>query len=92
MPTVVNIHEAKTHLSRLLEAVERGEEVVIARAGHPIATLSAYKAPRRKIGPPGSMEGEGWWMADDFDAPIDDLFDCLKDDDEEEALDTPAAG
>lgn len=80
MATVVNIHEAKTHLSRLLEAVERGEEVVIARAGHPIATLSAYKAPRRRIGPPGSMEGE-IWMSEDFDEPLDDLFDCLKDDD-----------
>lgn len=80
MPTIVNIHEAKTHLSRLLEAVERGEEVVIARAGHPIATLSAYKPPRTRIAPPGSMEGE-IWMAEDFDAPLDDLFDCLKDDD-----------
>ena len=73
----VNIHEAKTHLSRLLEAVERGEEVVIARAGQPIATLVAYRLPRRRIAPPGGMEGE-IWMADDFDEPIDDLFDCLK--------------
>ena len=73
----VNIHEAKTHLSRLLEAVERGEEVVIARAGQPIATLVAYKPPHRRIAPPGGMEGE-IWMADDFDEPIDDLFDCLK--------------
>ena len=74
----VNIHEAKTNLSRLLEAVERGEEIVIARAGHPIATLTAYKPPRRKIAPPGSMEGQGFWMADDFEDPIDDLFDVLK--------------
>ena len=92
MPTIVNIHEAKTHLSRLLEAVERGEEVVIARAGHPIATLSAYKPPHRKIAPPGSMEGEGWWIADDFDAPIDYLFDCLKDDTAAEALDSQGSG
>ena len=77
MATVVNIHEAKTHLSRLLEAVERGEDVVIARAGNPIATLSAYKAPRRSIAPPGSMDGRDWWEADDFDAPLDDLFDAL---------------
>jgi prevent-host-death family protein len=75
----VNIHEAKTHLSRLLEAVERGEEVVIARAGQPIATLTAYKPPRRKIAPPGSMEGQ-IWMSDDFDEPLDNLFDCLKED------------
>ncbi|QQS53116.1 MAG: type II toxin-antitoxin system prevent-host-death family antitoxin [Candidatus Competibacteraceae bacterium] len=74
----VNIHEAKTHLSRLLEAVERGEEVVIARAGQPIAILTVYKPPRRRIAPPGSMEGQGW-MADDFNDPIDDDFDVFKD-------------
>lgn len=75
----VNIHEAKTNLSRLIEAVESGEEVVIARAGQPVAMLTAYQPPRRKIAPPGSMEGE-IWVADDFDDPIDDLFDCLKED------------
>ena len=76
----VNIHEAKTHLSRLLEAVENGEEVVIARAGEPIATLSAYKPPRKRIAPPGSLAGMGFWMTDDFNEPINDLFDVLKDD------------
>lgn len=76
---VVNIHEAKTHLSRLLEAVERGEEVIIARAGQPVATLAAYHPPRRRIAPPGSMKGKGWQMADDFDAPVDALFACLQD-------------
>lgn len=76
---IVNIHEAKTHLSRLLEIVERGEEVVIARAGQPIATLTAYRPPRRKIAPPGSMQGRDWQMADDFDAPIDGLFSVLQD-------------
>lgn len=75
---IVNIHEAKTHLSRLLEAVERGEEVVIARAGQPIATLTVYKPPRRRIAPPGSMEGQGW-MADDFNDPMDDDFEVFKD-------------
>ena len=77
--TIVNIHEAKTHLSRLLEAVERGENVVIARAGEPIATLTAYKPARRKIAPPGSLEGRGW-MAADFNEPMDELFDALADD------------
>lgn len=76
---IVNIHEAKTHLSRLLEIVERGEEVVIARAGQPVATLAAYRAPRRKIAPPGSMKGRDWQMADDFDAPIDALFSVFGD-------------
>jgi prevent-host-death family protein len=41
-PTV-NIHEAKTHLSRLVERVEAGEEVVIARAGRPVARLIPYR-------------------------------------------------
>jgi prevent-host-death family protein len=48
----VNIHEAKTELSRLLEAVESGERVVIARAGQPVAVLIPWKAAvrRRKLG------------------------------------------
>lgn len=76
---IVNIHEAKTHLSRLLEMVERGEEVVIARAGQPVATLAAYRPACRKIAPPGSMQGRDWQMADDFDAPIDELFSFFQD-------------
>ena len=81
--TMVNIHEAKTHLSRLIEAVERGEEVVIARAGKPVVTLNLYEPPKRKLLPPGSMKHEGWWMSDDFDDPIDDMFEALQDDAEE---------
>ena len=44
---IVNVHQAKTELSRLLEAVEAGEEVVIARAGKPVARLVAIGASRR---------------------------------------------
>lgn len=40
---MVNVHEAKTHLSKLLELVESGETVVIARAGKPVAELHAFK-------------------------------------------------
>ena len=40
MPTTVNVHEAKTHLSRLLEKVQTGEEIIIARAGQPCARLA----------------------------------------------------
>ncbi|MHB1292410.1 MAG: type II toxin-antitoxin system Phd/YefM family antitoxin [Sulfuricella sp.] len=75
---LVNIHEAKTQLSKLLEQVQAGEDVVIAKAGTPIVRLIPYAPPRRRIAPPGAMEGEGW-IADDFDEPIDKLFDCLKD-------------
>ena len=43
MPTTVNTHEAKTHLSRLLAEVEAGGEVIIARAGRPVARLTAVE-------------------------------------------------
>lgn len=57
MPTTVNIHEAKTHLSRLLEQVERGETVIIARAGKPIAELTAIKRPKVRFGGMRGMFG-----------------------------------
>jgi prevent-host-death family protein len=69
----VNIHEAKTHLSRLLQRVADGEEVVIARAGVPVAKLVAVKT-KSKIRPLGMDRGKVW-VADDFDAPLpDDLL------------------
>jgi prevent-host-death family protein len=69
----VNIREARTHLSRLLKRVAAGEEVIIARAGVPIAKLVAIKA-RTKIRPLGMGRGQVW-VADDFDAPLpDDLL------------------
>lgn len=63
---VVNVHEAKTHLSKLLERVEAGEEIVIARRGRPIATLVPHRPPRRV---PGSARGR-IWISDDFDEPL----------------------
>lgn len=69
MEKSVNVHEAKTHLSRLLAEVERGREIVIARAGRPIARLiPAGPAPRRELG----LERGDIWIADDFDAPMPD--------------------
>lgn len=64
----VNIHEAKTHLSRLLEAVSAGEEVIIAKAGKPMARLVAYEAPLkpRRL---GLLRGK-IKIHDDFDAPL----------------------
>lgn len=73
---LVNIHEAKTQLSKLLEQVQAGEDVVIAKAGAPIVRLIPYVPPKRRIGSPGAMEGEGW-IAGDFDEPVDEQFDCL---------------
>ena len=66
--TVVNVHEAKTHLSRLLARVAAGEEVVIARGGTPVARLTAM-APSGARRVPGALKGR-LWIADDFDAPL----------------------
>jgi len=68
----VNIHNAKTNLSKLLARVERGEEIVIARAGKPVAKLvgiASIREPRK----PGGMEGRVW-VADDFDTYIPEGF------------------
>jgi prevent-host-death family protein len=65
----VNIHEAKTQLSRLIAKVEEGEEVVIARAGEPVAKL--VRADRPKQSRTLGEYAEQIWIADDFDAPVD---------------------
>ena len=67
MEESVNIHEAKTHLSRLVERVEAGDEVVIARAGRPVARLVPYRL-RREPRTLGRLRGQ-IWLADDWDAP-----------------------
>jgi prevent-host-death family protein len=72
MGTTVNIHEAKTHLSRLLERVERGERIVIARAGRPIAVLQSLDAPARRQ--PGR---DRVVIHDDFDDPLPEFADYL---------------
>jgi prevent-host-death family protein len=64
----VNVHEAKTHLSRLLAQVAEGQEVIIAKDGKPLARLVPFRAPRgqRIIG-----RGKGDFVVrDDFDAPL----------------------
>ena len=68
MMNQVNIHEAKTQLSRLLEQVEGGEEIIIARNGKPIARLSQYFPPTISRRCPGSLKGQ-IHLADDFDEP-----------------------
>jgi prevent-host-death family protein len=65
---MVNIHMAKTHLSRLLNEVAAGEEIVIAKAGRPVARLVPFE-PRREPRKPGLMKGK-IWIADDFDDPL----------------------
>jgi prevent-host-death family protein len=67
---IVNIHEAKTHLSRLVEDASAGEEIVIAKAGKPVARLIPLQPvrKRRKLGwLRGKLE-----VPEDFDAPLPD--------------------
>jgi prevent-host-death family protein len=60
----VNIHEAKTHLSRLLEGVANGESFVIAKSGKPVAKVTPiFEKPQQRI---GFMEGQ-FQVPDDFD-------------------------
>jgi prevent-host-death family protein len=71
--TEVNVHQAKTHLSRLLSRVEAGEEVVIARAGKPIARLVPFCRAKGKR--PLGMDKGRFEVPKDFDAPLpDDLL------------------
>lgn len=63
---VVNVHAAKSGLSRLLRVVEDGGEVVIARNGQPVARLSRYESPPRRL---GVLDGE-LTVPDDFDEPL----------------------
>lgn len=72
------MHEAKTQLSKLVEEVEHGEDVVIARAGKPVARLIPY-VEERKPRVPGLLKGK-IWMSDDFDDPLPEW---------EEAIDAP---
>lgn len=73
----VNIHQAKTNLSRLLEQVSKGEVVIISRAGKPIAKLvSLDNHPPKRT--PGGMKGR-LWISPDFDDPLpDDLLDAFE--------------
>ena len=72
--TKVNVHQAKTQLSRLLHLVEAGEEVVIARSGKPVARLVAVSA--ESLDRPLGIDAGAVRVAPDFDAPLPgDLLD-----------------
>ncbi|HVY23473.1 MAG TPA: type II toxin-antitoxin system prevent-host-death family antitoxin [Steroidobacteraceae bacterium] len=65
----VNIHEAKTTLSQLVEAVESGEEILIARAGRPVARLTGAHPARKGI-KLGTLKGTFKKVSKDFDEPL----------------------
>jgi prevent-host-death family protein len=68
--TTVNIHEAKTHLSRLVDEVAAGAEIIIAKAGKPMARLTPILAPVRKKHL-GLLKGK-IKVPDDFNSPLDE--------------------
>ena len=73
----VNMHEAKTRLSQLVDLVRRGERVVIARSGEPVAELIPHRdAVASRVG--GQWQGQAY-ISEDFDSPtpeIEELFDA----------------
>jgi prevent-host-death family protein len=76
MIATVSIHEAKTHLSTLIERVRRGEEIIVAKAGEPVARLVPERS--RKPREPGSARGK-FVIHDNFDDPLpDDLLDLFE--------------
>lgn len=66
--SIVSVHEAKTHLSQLLKRAATGEEIIIARAGRPVAKLT----PIQPAGTPRTPDEDAGklWIADDFDTPL----------------------
>jgi prevent-host-death family protein len=76
MTKSVGVHEAKTHLSRLLEDVAAGEEVVITRRGEEVASLvPVRRSSARRLG----MDRGRFVVPDDFDAPLpDELLDAFE--------------
>jgi len=81
MTTMVNVHEAKTHFSKLLSRVATGEEIIIAKAGKPVARLVPLVTDL-STRTPGSARGK-IWMAADFDAPLpEDILQAFEGQDE----------
>ena len=76
MSVAVNVHEAKTHLSRLLDQALAGEDVIIMRSGKPLVKLTPLpSAPRPRV--VGSGKGD-FIVPDNFDAPLpDEILDAF---------------
>jgi len=75
---IVNIHAAKTHLSRLVEEAAAGKEIIIAKAGKPLAKLGPLVAAGRKKRRLGLLAGKAK-VPDDFDAPLpSDVLDTFE--------------
>lgn len=75
-PDAVNIHEAKTYFSKLVDAASKGKEILIAKAGVPVARLVSLDTKQNKVRF-GAFKGK-MKLASDFDAPLpDDVIDSF---------------
>lgn len=74
MPDQVDVHEAAVRFSRLVERVERGEEVVIVREGRPVARLVAASGPR-SVRTPGAWAGRVWFADDEPEDRASSFYD-----------------
>ena len=74
--TQIGIFEAKTHLSELVQRAAAGEVFILTRRGKPMAVLQPLPAERAPL-TRGCAASAGYWMADDFDAPLADLADLM---------------
>ena len=73
---VRNISQAKAEFSALIELVQNGNEVILTKAGKPVARLIAYQGPAAGHRTPGSMAGQ-IWIAPDFDMLPDDMAEVV---------------
>jgi len=74
---VVNMHEAKTNLSKLIAFLEKGEEIIIAKAGSPVAKLVSY-TPNKKRRTPNLLKGQVTYL-EDFDSSNDEITKLFED-------------
>jgi prevent-host-death family protein len=85
MSETINLYDAKTHLSELVDRAAGGEEIIIAKAGKPKARLVPLEE-ERKLRTPGGWEGK-IWISDDFDDPLPpEIMRGFMEEDDEEAL------
>jgi prevent-host-death family protein len=77
MKQAINIYDAKTQLSRLVDKAAQGEDILIARSGKPVALLTRIK-PKAKKRPLGLLDGK-FKVPDDFNAPLpDEILDAFE--------------
>jgi antitoxin (DNA-binding transcriptional repressor) of toxin-antitoxin stability system len=75
--TTINLEDAKTHLPEIISGLNPGEQLVIVKAGEPLATLTRTP-PKQSPCKAGSAKDTSHWMAPDFDAPLEDFREYME--------------